>query len=110
MPIIGGYSYQDNSDVDRYEWSAGYVTPTAEIPAALRQWRKDAIKDREFFIGCGMEEDARHQMKLQRACKLMIPWFGEPDKGQKAEEPTLWPVELAPELDEISRRIELNYG
>lgn len=114
----------DRKTVVRYGWPAGRVTPMSDIAEDLRSWRRQATLDREEFLGyqklCRGPEDrelarffkecAAHQLKLQRACTLMIPWFGEPDTNQEAEPPTMWPVDLAPELDEISGRIELKYG
>lgn len=101
-------------------WPLMYTTPTEDIYRALKTYRKEAQKDQEEFIGyqklCGkndidlakfFKECARHHLRIQRACTLMIPWFGEPDENQKIERPLLWPIELASELDEISNRIIL---
>jgi hypothetical protein len=121
MPRISSFN-DDHETVDRYSWPAQYVTPTACIGEALRSWRKTAIKDREEFLGfqqaCGKSGDrdgakffkecAAHEMKLQRACTCMLPWFVvDADKNQLPQSPKMWPIDLADELDEIARRILL---
>jgi len=124
MPIIPNRrENKDGEKVDVYEWPARYVTPMAGIAPTLRLWRKNFIKDQEEFLAhqksCGREdrdgakffrECARESLKKQRACTLMIPAFGEPDKDKDCEGHEFWPVELAPELDEISRQIILEFG
>ena len=107
MPIVQMQNDEDRA-VDRYDWPAKYVTPRDGVSDALRQWRKDAIKGQSD--AAGYKEGSRHFLKLQRACTLMIPWFGDPDKNQKPERPIVWPVDLAPELDEISGRLVLGFG
>ena len=105
----------------RYGWPAKYVTPTPDISDALRGWRKEAIRDREEFLFLQkavqdrdtakfLKDCANREMKRQRACTFMIPYFGEPDKNQQAERPIMWPLELASELDEISNRIMMDFG
>lgn len=117
MPVIDSTDMY-GKPVKRYGWPAHGLTPRERDHDNLRQWRKEAIKDRDFFLeaqkSCGKEdreyakffkEAANRNLRLQRACTLMLPWFGEGDNGQIHVEPSLWPIELADELDEIARRI-----
>lgn len=115
-------TYNDDWEpVMRYRWPAVFVTPTNNITPAIRDWRKAAIKEREEFAAlqktAATREDARffkeqanRAMRIQRACTLMIPWFGEPDNNQRPERPKMWPLELSDELDEISNSIILQFG
>ncbi len=120
MPSI--VSTDDDGKIcPRYGWPAQYVTPTREISDALRGWRKEAIRGREEFMFLQknvqdreaakfLKECANREMKRQRACTLMIPWFGEPDRNQTPERPIMWPLELVHELDEIANRIVMDFG
>lgn len=76
----------------------------------LKEYRKEAVKDQEQFLVWHKEykdkffkEEARYHLRLQRACTLMLIYFGEGDYRPSTE----WPKELASELDEITDRIEL---
>lgn len=123
MPRISSVN-DDGKPIDRYLWSARYVTACSGINEAIRNWRKEAIKDREEFLSfqnaCGKAGDrdgakffkdcSQRELKRQRACTYMLPWFGDPDTNQKAECPTLWPLDLEEQLDEISNRIVLLFG
>jgi hypothetical protein len=103
MPVIDAWG--DNQElVKRYHWPAQHVTPNGHADR-LRAWRKQHIADQEDCKA--YKEGARHFLKLQRACTLMIPWFGVADSKQQPVPPHLWPVDLAPQLDEISFRILL---
>lgn len=114
----------EGEDVERYRWPAQYITPTRQLNEILRSLRKQAVKDREEFIGyqkaCGEAKDregarffkecANIEMRMQRACSLMIPYFGEPDSGHSdldLKPTTLWPGDLAHELDAVSRALYL---
>lgn len=103
-----------------YRWPCCCITPTQEIYDLLKQSRKDAVReqeywsalqkqygrdDREFAKFC--KEQSRYYLRLQRACTLMVPYFGEPDKNQEYTRSKYWPIDLVSELDEISYRIIL---
>ena len=110
----------DGDNVVRYRWPAQYeLGPDADVVyESLKAWRKQAIKDREEFLGyqktCGQQDQdgarffkecANREMRRQRACTYMLPYFGEPDAKQEIVRPILWPVDLEAELDEIAYRI-----
>lgn len=122
MPRIKALN-SDGEPVERYSWPAEYVTPGEHISEALRQWRRQAISQRDEFCAfqksCGRDdacyarffkENANRLLRQQRAITLMIPWFGEPDKGQSVQPPSLWPIDLEMEMDEIARRIRYYFG
>src|SRR5262245_1222728 len=128
MPVIDGVN-DEWEPVKRYQWPAQYTTPTEEMDDALRGWRKEAIKEQEEFTKllsqvrasdfiwlrrrqtmAFLRERINHWRKMQRACTYMLPWMGTPDKRQEPIAPRLWPVDLAPELDEISNRLILRLG
>lgn len=105
-----------------YRWPADQVIGPG-IAERLREWRKEYIKCRENWLEIQKDawktnkelaklakQESQHYMKLQRACTLMIPWFGEPDKGQVTERPKMWPVDLDSELDEVSSRLIYYFG
>jgi hypothetical protein len=117
-------SYDANGEpVDRYRWPARMLVAEG-AHAALRDWRKQAIADREEMLSAqalagrsGDREGARyfkeaaaHLLKMQRAMTLMLPWFGEPDTKQEAVSPELWPIEMASELDVVSARLLIEFG
>jgi hypothetical protein len=118
MPIK--IALNNNGDlVSRYQWHAKFMTPKPWMNDALREWRKQAIKDRDEFLSYQksnskdreaakfFKENASYQMKLQRACGYMLPWIGVLDANQSPVIPDLWPVDLADALDEITRRLIL---
>lgn len=123
MPIFDAKN-DAGETVKRYDWPAKYMTPTDDMDEALRTWRKEAIQDRELFLDTQkllaatgdregakmMKEFANFHLKLQRACTLILPWLAGPDANQEVVRPLLWPVDLAPELDEISFRLLLRFG
>jgi len=107
----------------RYDWPAKYVTPVEGIGDALREWRRQATKDREELLvyqkASGREdpatarffkEQANWNMRLIRAIGFHIPWFSELDAKQVEVRPNLWPVDLSPELDHVANRIMLEFG
>ena len=109
----------DGDKVERYRWPAGYVTPTPDIAPALREWRREAIKDQEEFLAFQkanasdrtfFKDCARRALRLQRAITLALPYFGDPDSGQVQVRTGLWPLELADECDDVGRRILLAFG
>lgn len=112
----------DGKKVIRYRWPAQYElgSDADVVYESLKAWRKQAIKDREEFLGyqksCGQQDQdgarffkecANREMRRQRACTVMLPFFGEPDAEQEVVRPLLWPTDLESELDEISGRIIL---
>lgn len=101
MPVIDA---MDNNwkPVKRYDWPARYLCGT-EYDAILRAWRKAAIVAREA-PDTGKDEK-REQLRTVRAITLMLPWLGTPDAGQEPVPPSLWPIELARELDAVSYRL-----
>lgn len=106
-----------------YDWPAQQVLGDG-VADALRDWRKAATKDRDEWLAAQKtaaaqsdrdyarfcKDEASRYLRYQRACTLMIPWLGEPDARQEPVVPYLWPIELAEELDDISRRIILLFG
>lgn len=118
MPVV--QSSLSLKEGDRYEWPARYVAPSPDITQSLREWRKQAVIDREAFLGYQRTADrewakffkqcAARCLKTQRACTFMLPWFGEPDANQSPSRPSLWPLDLADELDEVSHRIIMRHG
>ncbi len=109
---------KDGEAVERYNWPAQYVSCFDEAEDLLRSWRSQAAKDQQEFLGyqkfCGREdpqmarffkEAAGRELKRQRACTLILPFFGRPDRNQEVIGSDLWPVDLAHELDEISYRL-----
>jgi hypothetical protein len=121
MPIVSRLN-ANWAFVRCYEWPAQQVLGPG-IADALRDWRKAATKDRDEWLAAQKfagrsdrdfarfcKDEANRYLRYQRACTLMIPWFGEPDAKQEWIVPYLWPIELAEELDDVSRRIIVRYG
>lgn len=76
----------------------------------LKEYRKEAVKDQEQYMTWQKEykdkffkEEAKYHLRLQRACTLMLGYYGVGEWRCS----TNWPLELASELDEITNRIEL---
>lgn len=122
MPRIKALNDEGNL-VDRYGWPAEYITPAPSAHDFLRDLRKRYITDREIFLAYqkqfGREdresarffkECANDCMKLIRAVTLALPHFGAPDKAQDCIRSLLWPVDLAPELDQVARELLLAFG
>ena len=122
MPVFLTQNH-DGQVVKRYQWPAEYVTPHDEIYGFLIDLRRAATRDREMFLSYqkahvatdrelarffkGAANDA---LGLVRAVTLALPWLGRPDAGQITMRPLMWPVDLAPQLDEIARNIRLKFG
>lgn len=113
MPVIKAWN-DEGELCDRYLWGAQYIRPTERLADLIRMWRRDAGRDREDMERLQKEyrdtakffkAEARHYLRLERACTLAMPWFGVPDKKQVAIRPLLWPIDLASEMDEIAGRI-----
>ena len=81
------------------DWPCQQITASETVCGRLRDWRKEAIKDQEEFLanqkafpieGRWFKEEARHSLKIQRACTLALSWF----EGNDAA-PHKWPIDLA---------------
>ncbi len=108
--------------VERYDWPLKYITVEPGMDEFLRTLRKWYIKKRDEWSAIQKEvwktdkeyarfakEQTQYYMKLQRACTLMLPILGAPDKGQESIRSKLWPLDLRPELDEISGKVLLKF-
>lgn len=117
-PFLGGhYNEKTHQMGPCYYWTLRWrnFTDYPYIEDWLKQYRKEAVKDQEHWLAVQKEfktdrdfakfckEESRYYLRLQRACTLMLVYFGEGEYTPSTE----WPKELAPELDEIVHRIEL---
>ena len=100
MPVIDAVD-DNRKPVKRYDWPARYLD--GEHNDTLRQWRKEAIAEQESPDSEKAEK--REHLRTVRAIGLMLPWLGEPDGGQEPVRPSLWPLQLAGELDRVSHRL-----
>lgn len=93
------------------------------IAKYLRAWRKRVIRDREVFLGfqksCAdsgdrlgakfFSEEAKHNLRIQRAIGFVLPYAGSPDKGQEAESLSRWPSEMESEFIYVAGRLTLKF-
>ena len=95
------------------DWPCQQITASETVCGRLRDWRKEAIKDQEEFLanqkaflieGRWFKEEARHSLKIQRACTLALSWF----EGNDAA-PHKWPVDLASEVQFIAGRLIMEF-
>lgn len=102
----------DTQDFKCYYWTLRWreFTDYPYIEDWLKEFRKEAVKDQELFLSWHKEykdkffkEEARYHLRLQRACTLMLIYYGYGEYRPSTD----WPKELASELDEIVARIEL---
>lgn len=111
----------EGKQVERYRWPAEQVSPTAEIGTTMREWRKQAICDQEYFsalhkgesdreLARFFKDSAREALRTQRAITLALPWPAEPDEKQEPLAPNLWPLDLEAEMDRVWRKIVLQFG
>lgn len=119
MPIIQDIQLYDNRNVGdkkptphHYYWPLRWrnFTNYPYLTEWVREYRRQSVKDQELFIswhkeykGKFFKEEARYHLRLQRACTLILGYLGEGEYRPCVR----WPLELAPELDEITYRIEL---
>ena len=95
------------------DWPCQQITASETVCGRLRDWRKEAIKDQEEFLanqkafpieGRWFKEEARHSLKIQRACTLALSWF----EGNDAV-PHKWPIDLASEVQFIAGRLIMEF-
>ena len=124
MPIIWTQN-DDKEDVQKYLWHGRYMTPVnPDMNDFLRDWRKQAIKEREWWMALQKEfgqarekenakfckEWANYWLRMQNAITFILPWLGEPDANQNIERPINWPAGLVAELDEVTNTLLLRFG
>ena len=95
------------------DWPCQQITASETVCGRLRDWRKEAIKDQEEFLanqkaflieGRWFKEEARHSLKIQRACTLALSWFEGNDAASHK-----WPIDLASEVQFIAGRLIMEF-
>lgn len=117
MPTMTYYSRKEKRWITWYKWPGqhklGAITVEYDL---LRQWRRQAIKEQEAWIALQKElgrehaqfckVEAKHWLRMQRACAIHLGWLGDPDPNQKVEQNHIhWPPDLGQELDTVCHRL-----
>lgn len=105
---------------ERYEWPCRFIAGDDAVDTEIRELRRKHVGDQAIFATLRKASDGaeartlkdaeKTALRFQRACTLMLPWLGQPDKAQTAIRPSLWPIELSRELDSISSHLLLRFG